>query len=382
MRAHLLSTITIVLVGLSLSLTTLAAGPACESIFQEITAQDYFQSQIETFLSQRLRPLAPPAKRTFEVTIATRNFLLNDVLYKERFVEASDYSRLLSDKLFQVEFLKRAAPGAEKFFPKTQSFREFLKEAGVVDDSGHIIQHGTTPERVHAALAKHFPNGFVVKPTAGYNTGGRGFYINDAKALVHDLVTDPVKFLGADKFHLFKSDELGLASGEGFLIQEMLSPPGGGRPPEYRVHTFEGRVVKGATESRWLNPNERNFTQMEAFVQNFLSHLPPEVVSRQAWGLDVVEVAPGNYRIIEINTNRGKEIQWSGYLISSFQLGALVRHLEGQGLLRLSGPLAETFRKNKAGLESWIRKEGFEAVIKDLQINDPELAHELLQQKP
>ncbi|WP_374077484.1 hypothetical protein [Bdellovibrio bacteriovorus] len=382
MNWSVLLTITALITWLGLISPAMAQGPACEAVFLDSTAQEYLNSQIETFASARRRTHIKTTTKSFEVTSATRNFLLNEVLYKERIVEASDFSRLMSDKLFQVEFLKKVSPGIEKFFPKTESFREFLKAAGIQNEQGQILKNATTPEQVLAALEKHYPQGFVVKPTAGYNTGGRGFYINDAKALVHDLINEPTKFLGADKNFLFKSDELGLASGEGFLIQEMLSPAGGGRPPEYRVHTFEGRVVEGATESRWLNPQERNFKQMENFVQNFLSRLPKEATARQAWGLDVVEVSPGNYRIIEINTNRGHEIQWSGYLISSFQLGALTRHLEKHGVLKLTGPLAETFRKNKAGLEAWIRKEGYETVIEDLKINDPELAYELLQQKP
>lgn len=368
-----------ILIGLALTASgqaSFAAAPlACVDLFQSTRAPAlpaYLEAQLAMYLeAKRSHKSAPALLRELSISSATRNALLNDILYKYGFVEASGFSRLMSDKLFQVEFLGRANPALKAYFPKTMAFSQFL-------NSHRILEDRDVASRLKRSLAQEFPNGFVVKPTAGYNTEGRGFYINDLDGLTEDLRQNPAKFIGDGK--PFVSPELGVASGEPFLIQEMLSPPGGGRPPEYRVHTFEGRVVKGATESRWLDPGERNFLLINAYVQSFLDQIPPGIVRHQAWGLDVVESSPGKYRIIEINTNRGQPIQWSGYLISSLQLGALVRHLEAFGYLHLTGPAAMTFRQNKAGIEAWIRKEGLEQVIKDLKINDPELADEIEKQ--
>lgn len=341
---------------------------SCQGVF--VSNREYLQQQVDKFVVEKKDLQPVDGIRSFKVTEATRNELLNDILYKHKLVEASEFSRMMSDKLFQVEFLIKENPAVAPYFPKTLAFSEFLA-------TQKVLKNSNKPKQLKIALQKNFPHGFVVKPTAGYNTGGRGFYINDIAGLTQDLLANPAKFTGNGR--PFVSPELNIASGEPFLIQELLTPAGGGRPPEYRVHTFEGRVVKEATESRWLNPEEKNFKAIEDYVQGFLDKVPPAVLQKQAWGLDVVEVAPGNFRIIEINTNRGNEIQWSGYLISSIQLGALARHLEKYQYLTLEGPAAETFRKNKAGLESWIRKEGLEQVIKDLQINHPELANEIQQ---
>lgn len=359
------------------------AAPACRSILLE--SKSFLELSIDQWRNKKNHQYEPKDLSqvpTYKVSEPSRNALLKEIIYGKDLVEASDFTRLMSDKLFQVDFLKAVSPKTFNYFPKTLSFRQFLKEEKLVDASGEIIKSLDFEKQLEQSLRRQFPQGFVVKPAAGYNTDGRGFYINDLAGLTKDLVADKSKFIGRDMNFLFKSEELGISSGEGFIVQELLIPVGGGKPPEYRVHTFENRVVEKATESRWLNPQERNFTAIESYVQNFLSLIPKEVLAKQAWGLDVVELSPGNFRIIEINTNRGQKIQWSGYLISSIQLGSLVRHLEKYGYFKLEGPGAQVFRTNKAGLESWIRKEGREAVIQDLLINDPELAHELTQTKP
>lgn len=350
---------------------------SCGHVFSQKPWNQWLVARMAEVAKSRHKPAAEKsAPRSFSPSEATRNAFLAEVLYAGDLVEASNYSRLMSDKLFQVQYLSQRAPVAE-FFPKTRAFREFAAASQLLTNAGTLKQDKDAVQKIEAALRKAFPNGFVAKPVAGYNTGGKGFYINESQALAHDLVQHPEKFLGTGKDFLFVNNELGLSSGEGWIIQELLQQRPGEKPPEFRVHTFENHVVDGATEARWHTASMSNFRSVNAYVQKFLNLLPREDVRRQAWGLDVVEIGPQQYRIIEINTNRGEQIQWSGYLISSLQLGAHVRFLEDKRILTLTGPHAADFRRNRANLESWVRKEGKEDVLKDLRINDPALAREV-----
>ncbi|MFN7728583.1 MAG: hypothetical protein ACK5P7_05460 [Bdellovibrio sp.] len=359
---------------------------ACSSLYSTTPAKAWLEERIvQVITSQLLNPKTPSLSKAgsrpaeVNVTEATRNALLAEAIYGTGLVEASTYSRLMSDKLFQVKYLSQVTPDVAAYFPRTFGFREFLGRHGLLTSRGQLSGNET---QIFQAFQREFPEGFVVKPVAGYNTAGKGFYINEARVLVQDLLKDPNKFLGSDSSFLFSSPELGLASGEGWLVQQLLQAkvkglPISGKPPEYRVHTYQKHVVPQATESRWLVAGEKNFPEVNAYVQKFLDRIPDAHLAKQAWGLDVVQLGPGEFRIIEINTNRGQPIQWSGYLLSGLQLGAHVRHWEAVGVLKLNGPTAEPFRRNRANLESWIRKEGRDAVIQDLRINDPELAREV-----
>jgi hypothetical protein len=357
---------------------------ACSSVYSKVPAHSWLAKRIlQTSKDRLLVSAARLEMKTIpaevQVSEPTRNALLAEAVYSQGLVEASTYSRLMSDKLFQVKFLTQVAPSVAPFFPQTFGFREFLRRQGLVDAKGFLKGNEA---QITQAFQKQFPQGFVVKPVAGYNTAGKGFYINETQTLVKDLLKDPKKFLGSDRNFLFSSPELGLASGEGWLVQQLLKAkvngvPVDGKPPEYRVHTYQKHVVPNATESRWLVAGEKSFPEVNAYVQKFLDLIPEAHLAKQAWGLDVVQLGPGDFRVIEINTNRGQPIQWSGYLLSGLQLGAHVRHWESVGVLKLNGPTAEPFRRNRANLESWIRKEGRDAVIQDLRINDPELAREV-----
>lgn len=355
---------------------------SCASVYSRLEAGRWLDLRLESTRESRRSEMRGSTLLTPSVVVSapTRNALLQDVIFRHQIVEASDYSRLMSDKLFQVKYLTRVAPRVAGFFPKTWGLREFLEQHKLLGADGTLKPNSTAA--LLKAFERAFPEGAVVKPVAGYNTGGKGFFINETAALAQELSLTPQKFLGSDRAFLFASPELGLASGEGWIVQELLRARVQGRtvdgkPPEYRVHTFEGKVVTNATESRWLVAGEKNFPQVDAYVQKFLDLIPEAHLKRQAWGLDVVQLGPNDFRIIEINTNRGQPIQWSGYLISSLQLGAHVRHWEQVGAFKLEGPVAEIFRRNRANLESWVRKEGRDTVLEDLRLNDPQLAREV-----
>ncbi|MBX2993756.1 MAG: hypothetical protein KF681_03015 [Bdellovibrionaceae bacterium] len=356
---------------------------SCASVYSRLDSQRWLDLRLESVRQTRTQDIRKTTILTpsaVVVSAPTRNALLQDVIYQRNIVEASEYSRLMSDKLFQVKYLTRVAPQTAGYFPKTMGLREFLRQHHLLSANGQLQPNSAAA--IVKTFERAFPSGAVVKPVAGYNTGGKGFFINESAALAQELVSMPQKFLGSSRSFLFASPELGLASGEGWIVQELLRArvqgrPVDGKPPEYRVHTFEGKVVSSATESRWLVAGEKNFPEVDAYVQKFLNLIPAAHLKRQAWGLDVVQLGPNDFRIIEINTNRGQPIQWSGYLLSSLQLGAHVRHWEQVGAFKLEGPFADVFRRNRANLESWVRKEGRDTVLEDLRINDPLLAREV-----
>jgi hypothetical protein len=95
---------------------------------------------------------------------------------------------------------------------------------------------------------------------------------------------------------------------ESWLIQERVGPSfGPGSAEEFRAHTFWHRVVPEATFSRWdALWNDELFIEIEHTVQRFLDLFPPEVLRGHGWGLDVIRAAPGQIKIIDLNTNRGE----------------------------------------------------------------------------
>lgn len=238
-----------------------------------------------------------------------------------------------TNKWFQYETLLKWNPSAAEFLPKT-----FLLCDG-------------PPPRLSDWIAAEFPGGFVAKPSVGHSSEGMG------------LITD-IEWLGARWIELAR---------QGWLVQERAgSGRGRGAEDEFRVHTFWHRSVPEATFSRWdVFWDDDLFIEVESAVQTFLDLFPADALRGHAWGLDVVRVAPGEIKIIDINTNRGERRKWSGDLAAPDALGAYVRHLERFHQVEFAGEGGAKLRENLADKRKWLKKAGAESVRK----------HEELRQK-
>ena len=289
----------------------------------------------------RERVTPPPAELR-----ATRNGLL-EWLYSQGIVEASPYSGHLADKLFFARLLELSAPAA------MLTFHPFTKGVGEL-----------APNLEANALAL-FPTGFVAKPVAGMNSEGGRIYLSGEEFL-RDFAQDPSPFVGSGEE---ASPLTGLVlSGERYLLQAKVE---GGT--EFRLHTLEGRVVEGATFTRWDDAwNRASFARAEAALQKFLSLLPDALVRGQAWSVDLLET-PAGFRVVEVNTNRGRPAQWSGDLSLPDTLQAYVLHLEryyGAKFLGAAGDLFRAGRANedkfvaKFGLDAWERHQRLRAAVK------------------
>jgi len=260
----------------------------------------------------------------------TRNGLLK-VMYERGVVEAAPFSAHSADKLFFAKAVEVVLP-EDLFHPKTRSLPELLPD-------------------LEANLKVQFPKGYVVKLVGGMNSEGEGVILSGFLELFR---AQPAKFLVA------REEANGLtgvvSTGERYLVQELL----GGREREFRLHTLEGRVVRGATFTRWDQAWDlAEFKRAENALQGFLDRLPAWFTARQAWSVDMID--SGDFRLVEVNTNRGREGHWSGDLVNPDTLKAYAEHLSIYYGARFMGK-AEAFLRGEASLAGFLRKFGAEAV--------------------
>lgn len=269
---------------------------------------------------------------------STRNDFLT-WLYQNSLVRADALAAHLSDKLFFAKLLAAVAPEAyASFHPRTFSLTDL----------------GSEPA---AALSEIE---IVAKPAAGMNGEGGRVYLSRAEFL--QAFAERPELFGAEEE---PSPLTGIiSSGARYLVQERLSGE------EFRLHTFEGRVVEGATFTRWDSPwRKEDFLAAETAMQRFLDLLPRWLVRGQAWSADFLRTDKG-FRLLEINTNRGQARQWSGDLSLPDVLGAYTQHLTryheadfsaagGPALLAGEGNLEKYIAK--FGAEAWARHQGLRA---------------------
>lgn len=288
-----------------------------------------FRERLDAMRAERERSASPAPRNLGEAELPpTRNGLLR-WLYAKGVVEASPYSGHLSDKLFCYRFLDEARPGS-KLLARSCSLDEI----------------GSTPKERRA----RFPGGYVVKPTGGMDSNGQSVFIDGEEFFSRNIsrpageAMNPITGL--------------VSSGEKFFAQENL----GNREGEYRLHTLEAEVITGATFTRWDQEWDlAKFVRAEAALQDFLSALPAWVTARQAWSVDLMERGDGTFGIVEINTNRGLERQWSGDMINPDTMQAYVFHLESKYGARLVGMSGEIFRNAKADQAKYEEKFSAEA---------------------
>jgi hypothetical protein len=136
----------------------------------------------------------------------------------------------------------------------------------------------------------------------------------------------------------------------------------GGKEQEYRLHSLKGRVVSGATFTRWDQDWViEKFLQSEKSLKEFLDLLPTWFMARQAWSFDLIEGKEGFF-LVEVNTNQGMQKHWSGDLVNPDILKAYALRLEKHyGATFVSGG-AKRIYEGAADQEMFLEKFGSEAV--------------------
>lgn len=298
---------------------------------------------------------------------ANRNAWLKAV-YDAGVVEASEFTRLLTDKLVMSKVLEKYM-GKEGFFyhPKSMGVKYFLAKHDLVDDQGNLT---ASQAEVLAALAAEFPHGSIVKRAVGMNSAGKKHFYFRMEDFVSDLFDPEAGIYASAMFHApYRPEMIGgrPASGELLMIQENVVQAAGIKKPlktkefvEVRLHTYEDRVVKDITFNRWKEHDsfvkEEVRDKAEIFVGNMLSALGKKITAQQAWSIDVAALDNGVMRLIEVNVNRGQIKQWSGMTSRPAVLGAYTRHLEKYHNIRFAGLAGWLFRNNLANYRAFIKK--------------------------
>lgn len=263
-------------------------------------------------------------------------------LYSSQAVEASEFSAHCADKLLFAKWVEEIANPRENFtcgIPKTKSLKDLMPD-------------------LEKNLKSEFPNP-VIKPVASMGSDGKGFYFSTEEFL-QEFQKRPVFFLEDEVSPLTGI----LSSGEKFFVQENI----GSRENEYRLHTYQGKVVKGATFTRWDQDWDlKKFDQAEEALQTFLNTLPLWFTARQAWSVDLME-GQGGFYVVEINTNRGRPKHWSGDLTNPDTLAAYCRHFEEFYGAKFESEGAKQLRRGEARLEDFVEKFGWEAVRKHQEL--------------
>lgn len=283
--------------------------------------------------------------KSVEVVARRNNFLA--WIYEAGIVEASSYSAHCADKLFFAHLLEKYAPESASYHPKTRGLSWFSRDIKTLKEE----------------LNKDFPQGFVVKEAGGINSGKNGVYL-DEQVFFADFESNSDTFLPNEP-------QVGQAagivtSGEKYIVQEKIR---GMR--ELRLHTMENRAVRGATFTRWNEAWDTDlFLKAEESLDAFMQSLPKVLTKAQAWSVDLLFTGQ-EFRLIEVNTNRGLKRHWSGDLIIPDTLGAYVRHLEKYYGIQFLGESGRLFRNNEANREKYLGRVG----------EDEYKLHEALKQK-
>ncbi len=285
-------------------------------------------------------------------------------VYRAGLIDSSKSTGYLADKLLFYETVRRELGDelTDRYLVRTIGLRDFLVREKLVASTGRLSSDGDSLE---ARLYATFPAGFVARPAVGVapRETGRGLFKS-----TDDFVAELVK---PDTF-LYRTDHLRrpvrsivldeIASGEAVVLQEdilskfsaeqgLVGSKAKREWREVRVHTYEGRVVNDANPGFWVREDqvsEKELEKAQAFVREFLSKLPPSLLMRQAWSVDVLvlDEATNQFRIADVVTNRGRRGGWSGYLDQPRVLGAYARHLEAHAAVRFASLGGQILRKN------------------------------------
>ncbi|AFY02368.1 hypothetical protein [Bdellovibrio bacteriovorus] len=292
-------------------------------------------------------------------------------LYENNLVEASTRTRLYADKLYLYQELEKTlGPKLHLYHPKTWGLKAFLAKYDLT--SPDSLQDTA---RIEQALLQEFPTNVILKPAAVINTAGEtGLYLFSRESILQAFEDQNKDLVQAClRETVYVSSLLGiLAGGEEFILQEHIAALAGypvvtktRHYQEVRIHTFENEVLKGASYSRWQKneiKNSQDFYRAQDFVQEFLNQLPAELLKGQAWGLDLLIFENGTVRILEINTNRGAQGQWTGFLSRPELMGAYTRLIEKKKGVRFAGLSGIMLRLNLGNITKHLKKKYIEGI--------------------
>ena len=288
------------------------------------------------------RPVKPVAREgaPLEIDAEADKAAWLKAIYDKNLVDSSWATEMLGDKRIMAEVIERElGEDARIFFPKTMGLRELIVKHRLVNAKGQIV---ADEDRFDQVLHDEFDAGFVVKPAVGiapYETAnglfaGQNEFVAELLKPAGSAIYQPAHFRKPVKSHILGA----IASGEAVVIQENVVGTADAhkklkdrRYESVVIHTYEGKVVEGSVPARWVRSSrltKEELSRAEAFVAAFLNRMPVTLLNRQAWGVDVAVMDNGEMRIIDIQTNRGKNWAWSSYLDQPRVIGAYTRHLE------------------------------------------------------
>jgi hypothetical protein len=310
--------------------------------------EERLASLAEQILSRPLRSKNTEEIMTLSPSANKSSWL--DELYKGNLVEASTLTEALADKLvFSALTRKFMADKADLYLPKTLGLKAFLETHQLLRANGELIPDG---DRIEEALHQEFPSGFVVRPAVGIapHETSLGMYPSSDLFIVdllkeHNVLYDPSTYIYPVRSHLLKN----LGSGEALVLQDNVVGQAALKSAlrlkyfeKIRVHTYETQVLPHSVPERWVNDSaikigEAQELRIEKFVQDFLNELPPQMLARQAWGVDVAYMDNGEMKIIDLITNGGRKIAWSTYLDQPRLLQLYTQYLESNVNVQFTG---------------------------------------------
>lgn len=325
-----------------------------------LTTPRSFTDERVTRVLRDLKGRAPRARSSELVAIKlpawTSKAQWLQAVYSKQLVDSSNATGLLSDKLLFYEVAKRElGEKADQYLVRTVGLRDFLVNEGLVDGDGRLVADG---DRIESSLFKAFPAGFVARPAVGVapRETGRGLFKESDEFVSELLKTDSFLYRPEHRKKPVRSTVLdAIASGEAIVLQDDLlmkpTTPTAAHASwrEVRVHTYEGRVIADANPNFWIRDvhiSKDEAEKAQKFVGEFLSLLPSQFLSRQAFSFDVLIQPDGTPKIVDLVTNRGRKTAWSGYLDQPRVLGAYTRHFESYAGVHFNGVGGYMLRKN------------------------------------
>lgn len=163
-------------------------------------------------------------------------------------------------------------------------------------------------EQLRDALEAAFPDGYYAKTALGDSSGAP-----EGNDRTESLIEAAQSYAARPVTDL---------TGEETIVQERVPIE-----REYRVHSFEDRVVPALTFLRYGGEIVGERDAPNAFVQSVLDALPAALVSGTTLGWDVARTAQTRFAIIEMNVAGTHRFYNPGFQCSGFF------HLRGLGLL-------------------------------------------------
>ena len=337
--------------------------PSEKSKVVKVVTPKVFVDERVTRILRDLKGRAPRARSNEPVVaklpVWTTKSQWLQAIYSKQLVDISNSTGLLSDKLLFYEVAKRElGPAVDKYLVQTVGLRDFLVGEGLIAADGRILADG---DKIESSLFKKFQSGFVARPAVGVapRETGRGLFRDSDEFVAELLKADSILYRPEHGKRPVRSTVLDeIASGEAIVLQDDLIAKtasnlkaGAAKPGwrEVRVHTYEGRVVTDAVANFWVRDGKVSKAEAataQKFVSDFLALLPPSLLSRQAWSFDVLILGPGDLKIVDLVTNRGRRTAWSGYLDQPRVIGAYTRHFEKFASLHFGGMSGLMLRKN------------------------------------